>query len=398
MRHVETLAQGFKVDGRKLRHAPHLARLISDGSHVGYNAYPMAKGLPNRFREVPRMPRIREIRYPVLSAVPAGLSVGSTLVALLMVVFVIIDRRQYKDFPPVAVVIWLAISSFFWFLTLLQMRVYRHSPTGRGARLNRLLATAAGRRRFPHRLLERCHRGLFRMTTHGGLRRAMGTAGNLVILANRRSLTTSLPRGAGDGFEPIPLYDDNARLADLASLECRPTSSKPPGSGRSTNVTTGEASSTFPPLQGLGRMITTPFRSLKYLVLLAIVLLFVVPMMRIDPVYAVVFLTCVVAACFVLYRTEGREYDWWLIPGGLVYRRTGLLPGSARVQRIPAAESTLFFDYGSKLHYAYVCHRHRLYRIACDKNLFPYLLAAWQNRARTPTEDELRDLFTGGDG
>jgi len=101
------------------------------------------------------------------------------------------------------------------------------------------------------------------------------------------------------------------------------------------------------------------------------------------------------ATCFILYRAEGREYHWWLIPGGLAFRRSGLFLGNSHVRRIPARESTLFFDYDSKLRFAYIAHGRRLYRIACDKTLFPYLLAAWLNRARTPTEEELRDLFAG---
>lgn len=350
------------------------------------------------------MPRIREIRCPHVSAIPVGLSVGMTMIGVLIVWAMIDEGRGLSSLTPAPTVIYLAITLFFWGLTALQIHSLRNKPAHRMQRLKRLLSTPAGRNRFPHRLLERRYRRFIRLTQKWGLRRAMRNVENVVVVANRlgpvnpfgwgREQTRHLPRSAADGFEPIPLHGDNARLADLASLESH---AAPAGSTHAAagHHQTAHIPTAFPPLQGLGRVFTAPVRSTKYLIVVGITLLLTLPAMRSSPIFSILMLVIVGLICYAFYRIENREYHWWLIPGGLVYRRGGLLTAGTHVRRIPACEAILFFDYESPLRYAWVAHRRRLYRIACDRTRFPYLLAAWLNRARTPTEDELQALFTG---
>jgi hypothetical protein len=319
----------------------------------------------------------------------------TVIIAVASVNAIIVQKKPIAEFwedGALHQLIWVLL---VWIFPLAQWYTLHTWPANRIRRLNHLLARPEQYHRFIHRILERRYRRIRLLPLRWDLRRAMKHGQNLVVIGNIRQMTRPLPHGAADGFEPIPLYGDNARLADLALLGGR----RPPSTSTCADMNhprlAAGLSDAFPPLHGLERVFTAPVRSTKYFIVLGITLLLTLPFLQSSPLIIPVMMAIIGAICYAFYRLENREYHWWLIPGGLVHRRGGLLTAGMRVRRIPASEAILFFDYGSRLRFAWVGHRRRLYRIACDTTRFPYLLAAWQNRARTPTEDELCALFTG---
>ncbi len=341
------------------------------------------------------MPRVHAIKYP-------SISVSAGIFALVLTLFGMAVLNPSSPRTQLPATVCFGFGLFFWLLFIWQWHRIYHKPHLRMRRLRRLLARKNQRLRFTHRLIEHRHRSLLRSfwrwgvrwIWHWELRTAMRYGRGDVIVANSRKVSRPLPRGGDDGFEPMPLHGDPARLADLAALEEQPNPERtnPAQYGLNHAIFT----SAFPSLRHMGRRISSPGRMAKYVIISCILLALFLPTYQASPVFAIVFYGVLFLIMGVFYLWEGREYDWWLIPGGLVYRRPGVLGVGAGLRRIPAAEAVLFFDYREKsMRYAYVGHEGRLYRLACDTALFPYLLAAWLNRARTPTEDELRDMFTG---
>lgn len=329
------------------------------------------------------MLRIREIRYPKSPDMAIVISVIASAAAAVWIYEISNRPFGWEELLGVSffvVVAFLALCFVYTCSTKL-----RHSPPFRWRRLGRLMADASSKHRFPHRHLEHNNRQFLPMGSIKTIKNMLAETGSVVILANRPR-NKPLPRGADTGFEPIPLYGDRARLGDLAVLDqtCVAPTDDPMSQF---------APSAFPSLKGLTQKLKTSdhtSRSIVNALTMIPTLVFIaltVPRMLaiVLPIFLIIHIS--------KYFYANREYNWWLVPGGLVMQRSVLMHSGVKPIRIPAESATLFYDYRSKHHCVYIYHADELHKVICDKNLFPYLLAAWFNRARMPSEDELHALF-----
>gem|GEM_PF-2515678 len=260
-------------------------------------------------------------------------------------------------------------------------------PPGRNKRLSRLSADERTANRLPHRLVEH-HLRSTRFSRRAWCRLLTGIPCQCIIIINGPKLSQE-PQIAGTdiGFEPIHLIDDTERAAwySLRSLETM---------GRDVqwlHVALLDASPTSE-IHCFFR------RGLYWLGLLFPVVWFVHDLYQgtFSPRNPVSWLPVVLLAFdgFAIWYRLTCAIEWWLVPGGLIYRKPRPLKRTDRTGFVRANNSPFVLDWTAGVGYVREDEHGR--RFPAPGMMALAVIFGWLSQAPPPTEEEAQ-CFVAGD-
>lgn len=251
----------------------------------------------------------------------------------------------------------------------------------RMARLQKLLRRQDFGIRLPHRKLEGDL--LARGWTTGRISKAIdGTKDRIAIMVNGPTLCAfPRPMATSLGFEPVPLEDSGERLLDLlASNMWEQGGSREVRSSRETMQSKRSRRNLR---EALG-----PIRGVLGVVIIACLVLEAIFSRGEDLIFAALF---IVSVGLLYFWPEVMGRQWYLVPGGLVFREYRSWRKVSRVGLVTPDNSPLLVHYAES--YALVRVRGRFVRFECPDWSGWCVLAAWISTAARPTREEILAFF-----
>jgi len=292
----------------------------------------------------------------------------------------------------VAMPVFMACAVVGWFSVF--DRIYHaravRTFTYRTRHLDRIAADKSARLRLPHRLIE--HWKYQRRAGKSRLKRLMeeiGT-GSVVVLRKYSYIRYPTPKPDCIPFEPVQALLDQERIDYLIlthlhlSPEDQAQESSPPKSS------VARSQDPKPPFRERYAWVIQWFWILVVVGLLtgSICGMLVAPSLSIA---LVLLLPIAGGLCGLLIMSVFRNRQWWIVPGGLIYREHRVWWRKDRVGRITPADSSLVIDHHSN--HCYALADGRLMAFACSDWDWWLLAAAWVSTLPPPTMEQVQSFF-----
>jgi len=344
-----------------------------------------------RWSDAPNL-RVRQMRFPQTRTVYRTLVVILVTLGAAMLVLGAVVRFDFgSEFSlswliqgsVVYVMILAGVSFLAWRQRQLRMNV----PRNRFVRLEKLVKSPQAKARFPHRVIEY----QFRKSPDRALPRALKALKELpqgtVIVANAAAgIPFVLPGRSSVAFEPVSLSKPDDGLVNLLELGLIARLEEDPAvAGRS------ESQDVQPARRG--RTISLVGACALLAIMLTVLGWAIRAVAQSGTILVCVPLVLVIVVVVYLGPLFG-EREWWLVPGGLVGRRSPFWRTRAQLIHVRGHEAVLFLDL--RAHSCLVVHRGRVYTLMAFSLLWAWaLLSGLLSLARPPSEEEINDLFEG---
>lgn len=337
--------------------------------------------------------RVRQICFPQTRTVYRTLVVILVALGVVMLVLGAVVRFDFGtefslSWSIQGFVVYLMILAGVSFLAWRQRQLRLNVPRNRFARLKRLMESPQAKARFPHRAIEYQFRKSPDRTLPRALRALKEIPAGTTIVANTPSGTPIiLPGRSTVAFEPVSLSSPDTGLVDLLELGAAARLEGDPALAARL-----ESQDVQPAPRG--RTINLAAACALLVIMLAVLGWAILAASKSGTIVVWVPVALVIVAALYLGPLFG-EREWWLVPGGLVGRRSPFWRTRAQLIYVRAQEATLFLDL--RAHSCFVAHCGRVYTLTAFGTLWGWaLLSGLLSLARPPSEEEIIGLFEGG--